>query len=99
MTKDYFTYVLQCADQSLYCGYTTDLEKRISAHNNGKGAKYTKTRGPVQLVTAIHFDTKSEAMQCEWWFKHKLRRTQKLELIATHSIKHHFQNYQKARQK
>ena len=42
--NQYFTYILQCSDKTLYCGYTTDLEKRLATHNSGKGAKYTKTR-------------------------------------------------------
>ena len=49
MANQYF-YVLLCADQSLYAGYTNDLDKRIKAHNAGQGAKYTKARRPVELV-------------------------------------------------
>lgn len=98
LTNAHFIYVLLCADQTLYCGYTTDVEKRISTHNSGKGAKYTKTRLPVQLLTSLSFDTKTEAMQCEWWFKNKLQRKQKLELIKSRQIKEKFQDYQKTRQ-
>ena len=50
MEKQAYTYVLKCADGSLYTGYTTDLEARVATHNAGKGAKYTKTRRPVELV-------------------------------------------------
>ena len=76
-----YTYIVECADGSLYCGWTNDLEKRIMDHNAGKGAKYTKTRLPVKLVYFEEFDTKEEAMSREWHIK-QLRREQKLELIA-----------------
>ena len=76
-----YTYIVECADGSLYCGWTNDLEKRIMDHNAGKGAKYTKTRLPVKLVYHETFDTKEEAMSREWHIK-QLRREQKLELIA-----------------
>ena len=69
--NQYFTYILQCSDKTLYCGYTTDLEKRLATHNSGKGAKYTKTRLPVKLLASVDFDNKNDAMSCEWWFKHK----------------------------
>ena len=75
-----YTYIVECADGSLYCGWTNDLEKRIMDHNAGKGAKYTKTRLPVKLVYHEEFDTKEEAMSREWHIK-QLRREQKMELI------------------
>lgn len=75
-----YTYIVECADGSLYCGWTNDLEKRIMDHNAGKGAKYTKTRLPVKLVYHEEFDTKEEAMSREWHIK-QLRREQKIELI------------------
>ena len=80
MEKKNYTYIVECADGSLYCGWTNDLEKRIMDHNAGKGAKYTKTRLPVKLVYHETFDTKEEAMSREWHIK-QLRREQKLELI------------------
>ena len=76
-----YTYIVECADGSLYCGWTNNLEKRIADHNAGKGAKYTKTRLPVKLVYHETFETKEEAMSREWHIK-QLRREQKLELIA-----------------
>ncbi|RZI49025.1 GIY-YIG nuclease family protein [Lactococcus kimchii] len=95
---EHFTYVLECADKTLYCGYTTDIDKRFATHNAGKGAKYTKRRLPVKLVAVVVFDNKIEAMQCEWWFKHKLIRQQKLLLIKNKEIKEKFTAYQKARE-
>lgn len=76
----YYTYILKCSDGTLYCGYTDDLNKRITTHNSGKGAKYTKSRLPVELVFSEEFSTKSEAMRREYAIKH-LTRTEKLALI------------------
>ena len=76
-----YTYIVECADGSLYCGWTNDLDKRIKDHNAGKGAKYTKTRLPVKLVYFEEFDTKEEAMSREWHIK-QLRREKKMELIV-----------------
>lgn len=75
-----YTYLLRCADGTLYCGWTNHLEKRVEAHNSGKGAKYTKSRRPVELVYYEEYDTKTEAMQREAAIK-KLSRQEKLELI------------------
>ena len=58
-----YTYVLRCADGSLYTGWTNDLEKRVAAHNAGTGAKYTRSHRPVSLVYYEAFPTKEEA-QC-----------------------------------
>ncbi|MCL2113772.1 GIY-YIG nuclease family protein [Lactococcus protaetiae] len=98
MTKNYYVYVLQCADNTLYCGYTDDVKKRVATHNSGKGAKYTKPRLPVKLLTSIEFDNKSEATKCEWWFKHTLNRKQKLTLIKNKQLKTAFLNNQNSRQ-
>jgi putative endonuclease len=76
--------MVKCSDGSLYCGWTNDLDKRIKAHNEGKGAKYTKTRLPVSLVYFEEFETKEEAMSREWHIKH-LRRSEKLKLIEAFS--------------
>lgn len=75
-----YTYIVECADKSLYCGWTNDLEKRIIAHNAGKGAKYTKPRLPVRLVYHEEFETKEEAMSREWQIK-QLSRAEKEKLI------------------
>ena len=77
-----YTYIVACADQTLYTGWTNNLEKRIAAHNSGKGAKYTASRRPVKLVYYETFDTKAEAMQREYAIK-QLSREQKLKLIQT----------------
>lgn len=74
-------YVVKCADGTLYTGYSPDVEARVAAHNAGKGAKYTKTRRPVELVASAAFETKHEAMSAEWHFK-QLSRAQKDALLA-----------------
>ena len=81
MSAQNYTYILECADGTLYCGWTNDLEKRVQAHNAGKGAKYTKTRRPVVLKYHEIFSTKREAMKREWALK-QLSRKEKLQLIA-----------------
>ncbi|RHP49563.1 MULTISPECIES: GIY-YIG nuclease family protein [unclassified Clostridium] len=81
MSAQNYTYILECADGTLYCGWTNDLEKRVQAHNAGKGAKYTKTRRPVVLKYHEIFSTKQEAMKREWALK-QLSRKEKLQLIA-----------------
>lgn len=75
-----YTYLLECADKTLYCGWTNDLEKRLKAHNFGIGAKYTKPRRPVVLVYYEEFQTKEEAMKREAAIK-KLTRSEKIKLI------------------
>ena len=75
-----YTYLVRCADGSLYCGWTNHLEQRIPAHNEGRGAKYTKSRRPVSLVYYEEFATRREAMQRESAIK-KLTRKEKLQLV------------------
>ena len=60
-----YTYLLRCADSTLYCGWTNHLAERVEAHNAGRGAKYTRGRRPVSLVYFEVFDTKEEAMRRE----------------------------------
>ena len=74
-----YTYMVECSDGTLYTGWTFDLQKRINAHNSGKGAKYTRSRRPVKLVYYETFDSKSEAMKREIEIK-KLKRKDKLKL-------------------
>ena len=76
-----YTYILKCADDTLYCGWTNDLEKRLKAHNSGKGAKYTRSRLPVALVYYEEFETSIEAQKREYQIK-RLTRKQKLMLIS-----------------
>lgn len=75
-----YTYILKCSDNTLYTGWTNDLEKRLKAHNAGKGAKYTKTRLPVEIVYYESFEDKIDAMKREYAIK-QLRRKEKLKLI------------------
>ena len=76
-----YTYIVRCSDGSLYTGWTNDLEKRIRAHNEGKGAKYTKSRRPVVLAYYEEFRTKEEAMRREWEIK-RMRRQEKMRMIG-----------------
>ena len=75
-----FTYLLECADGTLYCGWTNDLEKRLRNHNAGRGAKYTRSRRPVRLVYFEEFGTREEAMSREWHLK-QMSRARKERLI------------------
>jgi putative endonuclease len=80
---NYFVYILECADKTLYIGSTNDLEKRIHAHNNLKsGARYTKARRPVILKYSKAFRTHGKALSREAELK-KLTRQEKLELIRS----------------
>ncbi len=75
-----YTYMVECSDKSLYTGWTTNLEKRLLAHNQGKGAKYTRSRLPVRLVYYEAYKTKEEAMKREYAIK-QLSRTEKQKLV------------------
>ena len=75
-----YTYILRCADGSLYTGWTNDLKKRIAAHNAGTGGKYTRSHRPVTLVYFETFPTKEEAMKREFAIK-QLSREEKVALI------------------
>ncbi|WP_346869237.1 GIY-YIG nuclease family protein [Clostridium sp. UBA5119] len=77
---DHYIYILTCSDGTLYTGYTTDLDKRLTMHNSGKGAKYTRTRRPVSRVYSERHTSKSAAMQREYAIK-QLTRQQKLQMI------------------
>ncbi|MEO4055571.1 GIY-YIG nuclease family protein [Solibacillus sp. CAU 1738] len=72
--KHYF-YVVKCRDNSLYAGYTNNLERRIATHNAGKGAKYTRARLPVICIHFEIYETKQEAMRMEYAFKQLTRET------------------------
>jgi putative endonuclease len=78
--SNYFVYILLCKDQSLYTGYTVDIHRRMENHHQGKGAKYTRGRGPFQLVHLESFDDKSVAMRREAEIK-KLDKAAKINLI------------------
>lgn len=78
-----YTYIAECADGTFYTGWTTDIVKRLRAHNNGKGAKYTRSRLPVRLVYLEEHDTKEEAMSREYHIK-RLTRSAKEKLIKNY---------------
>ena len=82
--NNFYFYVLQCSDNTLYAGYTNDVERRVAVHNAGKGAKYTKARLPVICIYHEAFITKNEAMRVEYAFK-QLTRKQKLDYIRRNS--------------
>lgn len=81
----HYVYILRCADDTLYTGWTTDLEKRVAVHNAGKGAKYTKNRRPVELVYYECLSSKSLALRRECAIK-ALSRQEKLALIHRHEM-------------
>lgn len=86
-----YVYVLHCKDSSLYTGWTNNLEHRLAMHRSGKGAKYTRGRGPLVLVYTEEFATPHEAMQREAAIK-KLSRAEKLSLIANWHCPDDFEN-------
>lgn len=81
-----YTYIVECNDGSYYTGWSTDVEKRVKHHNEGRGAKYTKSRLPVRVVYVEEHKTKQEAMQREYAIK-QLSRRQKEELIQEYKKK------------
>ncbi|HEU0023286.1 MAG TPA: GIY-YIG nuclease family protein [Thermoleophilaceae bacterium] len=74
-------YLLRCADDTLYCGWTTDVERRLAAHRAGKASRYTRSRLPVELVAVIPVPDRSAALREEARIK-RLPRAAKLRLIA-----------------
>ncbi len=79
--ENWILYILQCADKTLYTGITNNIDKRLLAHQTGKGAKYTRGRGPFDLIHTETFPTKSDAARREAVVK-KLNRIKKLELLS-----------------
>ena len=82
-TRNY-TYILKCGDGSLYTGWTNDIAARLEQHRSGKGAKYTRGRGTLQLVYLEVHDTRSEAMSREARIK-RFTKSEKLKLLAAES--------------
>ena len=80
MEKKWYVYILQCADDTLYTGITDDLQRRLTAHNLGKGAKYTKGRGPVTIRYQEPHTDRASASRREYQIK-ALSRKEKLDLI------------------
>ena len=77
-----YVYIVKCKDESLYTGWTNDINKRLEAHNSGKGAKYTRGRAPVTLVHLETFESKEDALRREHEIK-KLSRVEKWDLIIS----------------
>ncbi len=77
----WFVYLARCADDTLYCGITNDVDARLAAHNTGKGARYTRARRPIELVLAQKCASKRHAMRVEYRVK-QLTRAQKQLLAA-----------------
>ena len=80
-----YVYILSCSDNTLYTGWTNDLERRINVHSSGKGAKYTRGRLPVKLVYFEKFNDKKLAMKREYEIK-RLSREEKLKLIKDWNV-------------
>ena len=80
MSKNWYVYILACGDGSYYTGITTDVQKRLETHTKGKGAKYTRGRGPLTLLYVEELSNKSEALKREYAIK-QLSRKKKTELI------------------
>ena len=76
-----YVYILKCSDGTYYTGWTTDPERRLKVHNSGKGAKYTRSRLPVELIYTEEFDNKTDAQRREYAIK-RLTRAEKEKLIA-----------------
>ncbi|KGX83460.1 GIY-YIG nuclease family protein [Pontibacillus marinus] len=86
MEANHMVYILKCKDGSLYTGYTNDFDRRLRMHEQGKGAKYTRGRGPFEVVYQQAFLTKEEAMQEEYRIK-QLTRPYKEQMISSYQEK------------
>ncbi len=75
-----YVYILRCSDDTLYCGWTTDIDKRLSAHNSGHGAKYTRSRGSVILAYVEEYEDRHDALSREWHIK-RMSREEKMRLV------------------
>lgn len=84
MENTWYLYILRCGDNTLYTGITTDVEKRFEAHQSGKGAKYTRGRGPLELAYREECGTHSDALKREYEVK-RLTREQKQKLISAYA--------------
>lgn len=83
MDKKWYVYILLCRGQTLYCGISDDVLRRLEQHRSGKGAKYTRGRGPLELVYLEECDSYSTALKREYAIK-RLPRGEKLKLIETY---------------
>jgi putative endonuclease len=82
MAETWYTYILKCSDDTFYVGTTNNIAERVLKHNTGKGAKYTRGRGPVTLLYSHSFESRSEACKREYELK-KCSRIEKLDLIKS----------------
>ncbi|MGE4421253.1 MAG: GIY-YIG nuclease family protein [Pseudodesulfovibrio sp.] len=80
----WYVYLLRCADNSLYCGITNNLDRRLTAHNAGTASKYTRARLPVSLAASVEVDGKSAALKLELAIK-KLPAKRKIERLMNHT--------------
>lgn len=80
----WFVYIVECSDYTLYTGITNNFEKRIKEHNEGSGAKYTKSRRPVKVVYKETHSTRSSALKREYKIK-KMSRKKKLDLVKLYA--------------
>lgn len=78
---NWIVYILRCGDETLYTGITNDIERRLAQHTDGTGAKYTRGRGPCELLHTEVFDAKSAALRREAEIK-ALSRMNKLKLVS-----------------
>ncbi len=83
--KRYFVYIVRCRDNSFYTGWTTDLDKRLLAHNAGIASKYTRVRRPVERVYSEELDSKVSAMRREYEIK-TWSREKKIEFLRSHLL-------------
>lgn len=85
MENKWYVYILQCGDQTLYCGVSDDVQRRLEIHRSGKGAKYTRGRGPLQVVYVEACASHSDALKREYAVK-RLPRLKKLEMIESYKM-------------
>ncbi|MBO1004471.1 GIY-YIG nuclease family protein [Pseudogracilibacillus auburnensis] len=94
MENNHLVYILKCKDDTLYTGYTTNMERRLKMHESGKGAKYTRGRGPFTVMYQEMLATKEAALSREYEIK-KLQRHEKLTLIKEEKGKIYHANSKK----
>ena len=81
----FYCYIVECADGTYYSGWTVDPEKRVVVHNKGRGARYTRTRGPVKLVYVEELPDRTSAMKRELAIK-KMKREGKIKLVGRNRV-------------
>lgn len=86
-SEKYYIYVLYCADNSFYCGFTNNVKRRFHTHQTYQGAKYTrvKKRHPLKLIYSEEFESKHDALSAEYYFKHQTRH-QKEKFLLDHGV-------------